>query len=44
METGQPAVAGSFQDHDQDVGRVVGVVDLQDRPRDGRRGAASLHM
>lgn len=43
VETGQPAVARRLQDHNQDVGRVVGVVDLQDRLGDGREAAAALH-
>lgn len=43
VETGQPAVAGRFKDHNQDIGCVVEVVDLQDRLGDGCQGAAALH-
>lgn len=43
VETGQSAVAGRFEDHDQDVSRVVGVVDLQDRLGDRRHSATALH-
>lgn len=42
VETGQAAPAGGLQDHDQDVGRVVGVLHAQGGLGEGRRGAAGL--
>lgn len=44
VETAQPAVSRWLQDHDQDVGRVVGVVHLQHRPGDGGGGTAALDL
>lgn len=43
METGQPAIVGRLKHHDQNIGCVVRVVDLQDRLGDGCQAATALH-
>lgn len=43
VETGQLAIAGRLKHHDQNIGCVVRVVDLQDRLGDGCQAATALH-
>lgn len=43
VQPSQPAVARRLEDHDQDVGWVVWVFDLQDRLGDGRLVAGAVH-